>query len=109
RPVQLNGYYKYSLDSQDADEKATVEVSVLNGSTVIATGSAQLGAASDYTTFSVALSYSNTTLKAESVKIMIKSSNRTEGNIKTSNHLSKYEASSYGAILTVDNLTFSYK
>ena len=109
RPVGLNGYYKYSLDSQDADEKATVEVSVLNGSTVIATGSAQLGAASDYTTFSVALSYSNTALKAESIKIMIKSSNRTEGNIKTSNHLSKYEASSYGAILTVDNLTFSYK
>ena len=108
RPVQLNGYYKYSLDSQDADEKATVEVSVLNGSTIIATGSAQLGAASDYTTFSVALTYSNTALKAESVKIMIKSSNRAEGNIKTSNHLSKYEASSYGAILTVDNLSFSY-
>lgn len=108
RPAALQGYYKYALDSQDADEKAVVTVTILNGNTVLATNSIELGAASDYTLFNVPLSYSVTNKVATAVKINITSSNRAEGNIKTTNHLSKYEASSYGAILTVDNLTFSY-
>ena len=108
RPAALQGYYKYALDSQDADEKAVVTVTILNGNTVLATNSIELGAVSDYTLFNVPLSYSVTNKVATAVKINITSSNRAEGNIKTTNHLSKYEASSYGAILTVDNLTFSY-
>ena len=108
RPAALQGYYKYALDSQDADEKAVVTVSILNGNTVLATNSIELGAASDYTLFNVPLSYSVTNKVATKVMINITSSNRAEGAIKTSNHLYKYEASSYGAILTVDNLTFSY-
>ena len=108
RPSALNGYYRYALDSQDADEKAVVTVSILNGSTVLATGSMELGAANDYTTFNVPLTYTITNKVATKVMINITSSNRAEGAIKTSNHLYKYEASSYGAILTVDNLTFSY-
>lgn len=108
RPAALQGYYKYALDSQDADEKAVVTVSILNGNTVLATNSIELGAASDYTLFNVPLSYSVTNKVATKVMINITSSNRAKGAIKTSNHLYKYEASSYGAILTVDNLTFSY-
>lgn len=108
RPSALNGYYKYALDSQDAEEKAVVTVSILNGSTVLATGSVELGAADNYTAFNVPLTYTVTNKVATKVKIDITSSNRAEGAIKTSNHLYKYEASSYGAILTVDNLTFSY-
>ena len=47
--------------------------------------------------------------KANKIKIMITSSNRAEGSVKVSDHLGEREASKYGAILTVDNLTFSYK
>lgn len=108
RPSALNGYYKYALDSQDAEEKAVVTVSILNGSTVLATGSVELGAAADYTTFNVPLTYTVTNKVATKVKINITSSNRANGSIKTTDRLSKYEAASYGAILTVDNLTFSY-
>lgn len=108
RPTTLNGYYKYERDSQDGTENAVVTVTVLNGSTEIGKGTKELGAAAGFTEFAVPVTYSVTNKKATALKIMITSSNRAEGSIKTTDYLGKLEAWSYGAILTVDNLTFSY-
>lgn len=108
RPTTLNGYYKYERDSQDATENAVVTVTVLNGSTEIGKGTKELVAAAGFTEFAVPVTYSVTNKKATALKIMITSSNRAEGSIKTTDYLGKLEAWSYGAILTVDNLTFSY-
>ncbi len=108
RPTTLNGYYKYERDRQDGTENAVVTVTVLNGSTEIGKGTKELGAAAGFTEFAVPVTYSVTNKKATALKIMITSSNRAEGSIKTTDYLGKLEAWSYGAILTVDNLTFSY-
>ncbi|MGN1245413.1 MAG: hypothetical protein ACI4UN_02150, partial [Muribaculaceae bacterium] len=108
RPASLQGYYKYSRDGQDASEKAVVTVTLLNGGAEIGRGSIELDAADAYTLFSVPITYSVTNKKADELKIMITSSNRAAGSIKVSDHLGEREASKYGAILTVDNLTFSY-
>ena len=108
RPATLNGYYKYERDGQDGTENAVVTVTVLNGSTEIGKGTKELGAAADFTAFAVPVTYSVTNKKATSLKIMITSSNRAAGSVKVSDHLHEKEASKYGAILTVDNLTFSY-
>lgn len=108
RPASLQGYYKYSRDGQDASEKAVVTVALLNGGAEIGRGSIELDAADAYTSFSVPVTYSVTNKKADELKIMITSSNRAAGSIKVSDHLGRYEASKYGAQLTVDNLTFSY-
>ena len=108
RPSVLSGYYKYTRDAQDATENAVVKVTILNGSTVIGEGSAELGAAGDYSHFTVPVTYSVTNKKATALKIMIKSSNRAEGSIKTTDYLGTLEAWSYGAVLMIDNLTFTY-
>lgn len=109
RPSSMNGYYKYSRDEQDATENALVTVTMLNGSTEIGKGTKELEAVGDYTVFNVPITYTVINKKATTLKIEIKSSNRTAGNIKVSDHLhADGEASKYGAILTVDNLTFSY-
>ena len=108
RPLSMQGYYKYTRDPQDASEKAVVTVTLLNGGAEIGRGSIELDAADAYTSFSVPVTYSVTNKKADELKIMITSSNRAAGSIKVSDHLGRYEASKYGAQLTVDNLTFSY-
>ena len=115
RPSALKGFYMYKNDSHDTAESGMVTVSILSGETVIATGSASLRAAADYTEFNVPLTYSNKTMKATTLKIMIASSDHASAvqseetaAIKTSNFVAKYESSSYGAQLTVDNLTFIY-
>lgn len=97
-------------DSQDTSEKGTVTVQVLNETIVIASGELELGAVGEYTKFSVPLVYSNYELKATDLHIMISSSNHTnEADIKTTNYVNKEECCSRGAMLTIDNLTFSYE
>lgn len=113
RPVTLTGYYKYKLCDAGLDdtenEKAKVTVTVYDSSNaVVGQGSVELGAQTDYTQFNVPVTYT-VLKKANKIKIMITSSNRAEGSVKVSDHLGEREASKYGAILTVDNLTFSYK
>lgn len=116
RPETLNGYYKYENDSQDSTESGVVTITLLAGNTVIATGSANLSAVNNYTAFSVSLNYTDKSKKATSLKIMITSSNHASytqseetSSILTTVYNSKYESSSYGAMLTIDNLTFSYE
>ena len=111
RPEKLTGYYKYKLCDANLDdtEKAKVTVTVYDSSNaVVGQGSVELGAQAIYTPFNVPVTYT-VLKKANKIKIMITSSNRAEGSVKVSDHLGEREASKYGAILTVDNLSFSYK
>lgn len=116
RPSALKGWYKYANDSNDPTETGVVTVTLLNGQKVIATGTARLSAATDYTEFSVPVTYSVTNQKATTLRIMITSSNHASYNqseessaIKTSVSNGQYESASRGATLTVDNLTFTYE
>lgn len=114
RPTSLSGFYKYVPDANDPSETGMVTVTLLNGSQVIGTGTAQLGAAADYTRFTVPVTYT-VKAKATSLRIMITSSNHASYNqadetasIKTSDYMSRYQNFALGAGLTVDNLTFNY-
>lgn len=110
RPCYLNGFYKYTNDSQDLEEKGVVSIQLLNGEAIIASGKQEFVATNEYTEFSVPLNYEQNNLQATSLRIMISSSNYTdEVNIKTTNYVNKDECCSRGAMLTVDNLTFSYE
>lgn len=116
RPSALKGWYKYANDSNDPTETGVVTVTLLNGQKVIATGTARLSAAADYTEFSVPVTYSVTNQKATTLRIMITSSNHASYNqseesaaIKTSVSNGQYESASRGATLTIDNLTFTYE
>lgn len=116
RPSTLKGWYKYANDGNDPTETGVVTVTLLNGQKVIATGTARLSAATDYTEFSVPVTYSVTDQKATTLRIMITSSNHASYNqseetsaIKTSVSNGQYESASRGATLTVDNLTFTYE
>lgn len=116
RPSTLKGWYKYTNDSNDPTETGVVTVTLLNGQKVIATGTARLSAAADYTEFSVPVTYSVTNQKATTLRIMITSSNHASYNqseetsaIKTTVSNGQYESASRGATLTVDNLTFTYE
>lgn len=116
RPISLNGYYKYIQDSNDTNETGTITVSILNNSDIIGTGYLNLSTVSDYTTFKVPIVYTNNSLKATQLKIMITSSNHASyrqeeenSSIKTSIYNGRNESVSRGATLTIDNLTFSYE
>ena len=115
RPSSLNGFYRYSRGSQDSAEKGSVKVTLLNGSTVVATGTASLDAAGDFTAFSIPLTYAKGAPKATELRIMIASSDHASYNqadetaaIKTDNKVNNFEAYSIGATLVIDNLTFNY-
>lgn len=109
RPVQMQGYYKYVNDSQDTAEKGVVTVQIMNGDTEIGTASAELDATGTYTRFTLPIQYSHPELNATHLRIMFSSSNHAdESSIKTTNYNSKDECCSRGAMLMVDNLTFSY-
>lgn len=116
RPSALKGWYKYANDGNDPTETGVVTVTLLNGQKVIATGTARLSAAADYTEFSVPVTYSVTNQKVTTLRIMITSSNHASYNqseesaaIKTSVSNGQYESASRGATLTIDNLTFTYE
>lgn len=115
RPISLNGYYKYIQDSNDTNETGTITVSILNNSDIIGIGYLNLSTASDFTMFKVPIVYTNYSLKATQLKIMITSSNyasyrqeEENSSIKTSIYNGRDESVSRGATLTIDNLTFSY-
>ena len=116
RPTSLSGYYKYTRDSQDENETGLVTITLLNGNTVIGSGTANLSAAGSYTAFSVPITYTVTNKKATTLKVMIASSNHASydkaqetSSIKTSDkHQSKTEACLLGAKLVVDNLSLNY-
>ena len=87
---------------------ATVNVEILAGQTVIASGAAALDAAGDYTAFNVPLTYTRSDLKATGLRVALCSSNRAEADIKTTKYAQLHRQEANGAVLTVDNLTFNY-
>ena len=116
RPSTMKGWYKYTPDNNDASETGVISVTLLNGETVLASGTINLTAASDYTEFTVPLVYTVTDKKANLLKIMITSSNHASYSqsketaaIKTTDYYSQYESNSRGATLTIDNLNFIYE
>ena len=80
----------------------------MHGNTVIGSGSANLSSASDFTTFSVPVTYTTFFLKADKLCIMFKSSNRNATDIKTTSRAQAFLQESTGAVLVVDNLSFTY-
>lgn len=109
RPASLAGFYTYTCDAQDAAENGTVMVQVMNGNTVIGSGSAKLKAAASYAPFTVQINYSANAPKATAVRIMFCSSDKSnEGAIKVTTYNSRYESYKHGATLVVDNLSFNY-
>lgn len=116
RPSTMKGWYKYTPDNNDASETGVISVTLLNGETILASGTINLTAASDYTEFTVPLVYTVTDKKANLLKIMIASSNHASysqseetATIKTTDYYSRYESNSRGATLTIDNLNFIYE
>lgn len=114
RPSALTGFYKYANDSQDKSETGMVKVQVLSGTTVIGEGTASLKAVASYTKFSVNIVYSNKSLKATNLKVMITSSNHASytqsqetSAIKTTKY-TEYTQMAIGAVLNVDNLKLTY-
>ena len=114
RPNILKGYYKYVNDSQDTNEKGVIIITLLNADTTIGEGKIELNATNDYTEFSIPIKYTHNN-KTTKLKIMITSSNHASytqsdetSSIKTTAYNSKYESTSRGATLTIDNLTFEY-
>ncbi len=116
RPSKLTGWYMYAPDSNDATETGVITITLLNGNTVIGTGTTNLAEASSYTRFEIPITYSVTNKKATTLRIMISSSNHASytqseetATIKTTNYIGRYESTPRGATLTIDNLTFTYE
>lgn len=116
RPSALNGYFKYTPCSSQLSDKGIVIVSVVNKSneveTQLAHGELLFAGNSDYTAFSVPLTYENFAVKATHVKIMFASSQNI-GTIEqeTANVVTTANpqlAASTGSELWIDKLTFSY-
>lgn len=109
RPEKLMGWYKYVPDAQDPNEKAVVRVRFYSGTRIVATESTELAPASDYTQFVIPFNWmANLTRKVTKLEIDIISSNRSSENTKITKYCEKYLQEAYGAVLTVDDLTFSY-
>lgn len=116
RPSALKGWYKYVNDPNDPAETGVITVTLLNGQTVIGTGTSNFTSAADYTEFTIPVTYSITNQKATTLRIMITSSNHASyrqneetSAIKTSVSNGEYESASRGATFTIDNLTFVYE
>ena len=105
RPSKLSGWFKYTCDTHNSTEKGVVSVKLYNGETEIAQGWAELSAVAEWNVFNIDLVYSSLTQKATSLKIEIKSTNKNP--VQTTDY-TEWIQSSIGAVLTIDNLTFSY-
>lgn len=112
RPSALTGWYTYTNAGND---NGVVTVEVLNGNTVIASGTANLNAAGSYTQFTVPLEYAANAPKATSVRIMVASSKHAStdmasetANVAVTAYNSRYESYMHGATLVVDDFKFVY-
>lgn len=114
RPTALAGYYKYAQDG-DATEYGTVIVTLLNGNTVLGTGTQNLTTRSDYGRFDVPINYTDVSLHPTALRIMFTSSryasysqSEETSKVKVTTYNGEYESCMRGATLTIDNLTFTY-
>jgi len=109
RPSALSFFYQYTCDASNSNEKAKVTVQVMNGSTVIGSGTAEIGPSVDYVLHNIHISYVANAPKATSIRVMFAASNLSDADvIPTSVFNSKYESAKHGATLVVDNLSLAY-
>lgn len=116
RPSALNGYYKYTPCSSHLSDKGIVLISIINRTdnieTEIACGQMLFSGNSDYTAFTVPLTYNKFGLKATHIKIMFASSleigSIEEESAKIITTDNAMTASSTGSTLWIDYLSFSY-
>ncbi|MCF0195713.1 MAG: DUF4493 domain-containing protein, partial [Bacteroidaceae bacterium] len=104
RPTKLQLYYKYE-NAKAADERGKAVITLLNGSEVVASAEGKFAAQSEWTQATVELTYHTMTRRADRLRIQFVSTDAST--IQTENVTSWYQCS-YGAQLTVDNLTFVY-
>ena len=114
RPTSVNGYYTYVQDGNDSAETGMINIIFLNGTEVVSTNQKALNATSKFTEFNIPIDYNGADLKVTSLKIMITSSNHASynqseetSNIKTTRR-TEWDQNAYGAVLTIDNLSFTY-
>lgn len=111
RPVKFKGQYKYITDNAvDPSEKGKIILSILSGDIVIATETVLLEKSDAYKAFEIPLNYISDIFnkKATKLRISIYSSNRQDGQIKTTDYCNKDECCSRGAALFIDALEFEY-
>lgn len=115
RPSALTGWYTYATDANDSDDTGVVVVEVLNGNTVIGSGTASLGASSAYKEFTVKVNYVANAPKATSVRVYVASSKygstsmaEETSKVAVTTFLSRYESYQHGATLVVDDFKFVY-
>lgn len=118
RPSALNGFFKYLPDLTDGSDCGTVEVQLVNiapdgSETVISSGKYTFRTASDYTAFSVPLSYRIFKTKPTHLRIMFCSSNRADGPVNSPDlsvpvTADPRNAVMQGSTLWVSQLSFSY-
>lgn len=111
RPSSLSFYYKY--DSYNSDT-FKVYICVKNGETVIAEGIATPSAAGDWTYCKVDLTYSETSLTAQSIYIELKSSSSSGEPPWTTKRTITYGGTNTagvhgGSVLTVDDIELIYE
>lgn len=116
RPSALNGFYKYAPSANAGGDHALVILEVtgmVDGvSTVIASGRLLLPVTTDYTAFSLPLTYSRFGVKATGLKVMFASSSSI-GTIDYESSAVKtvddpVTATSIGSRLLIDNLSLAY-
>lgn len=115
RPSAMTGYWKYTPDPQDTSDNGVVTVEILNGGTVIASGTANLTASADFQKFNISLKYAAGAPKATSLRIMVTSSKyastsqaQETSKIKATDKMSRTQSYKIGATLVVDNFQFVY-
>ena len=115
RPSKLTGYYIYTNDKNDSGEYGIITIQLLNGDNVIASGTAQLKSCTNYSPFEIKLTYEKFNIKADTLQIMIASSNYASenmsdetNNVQVTTYNSRSESYMHGATLVVDDFKFEY-
>lgn len=112
RPSKLTGYYKYTNDSNDWDEKGIIEIRIIDASNnILASGNFECESKGEYEQFSIDLNYDiNNHNKASKIYLMVKSSNNpNESEIKVTQLNTQYETYYLGAYLEVDDFELVYE
>lgn len=116
RPSALNGFYKFIPSIADVSDSGLIRIEIIGrmggSEIVIASGTKELSLNTDYTTFTIPLTYNDFKIKATKLKILI-SSSKSSGSIETeSSTIVTYSdpvtSTSLGGTLWIDDLTFAY-
>ncbi len=116
RPSALNGFYKYVPSESMIGDKGLISIEVFGNvdgeNLMIASAKATLNPATDYTAFTVPLTYQMFGIKASSIRVMIASSSYVgtieEESSQNLTGINLPDACMLGSSLWVDQLSLSY-